>query len=142
MTTGELNVGVIGAGRIGRLHADHLSRRVPRANLVMVADVVHDAATQCARETGANRASTDYREVLDDPKFQDYTLQKYVNEKKFSKATISSFRLSKIEIKNAYSKVSKTELAALRLAKARLEKTESAIKSLFQINVRKKYLRR
>jgi len=57
----------------------------------------------------------------------DEALRKY--EKKFSKANITSFRLSQAEIKNAYSKVSKSELAALRLAKTRLEKTESAIKS-------------
>ena len=60
----------------------------------------------------------------------DESLRKY--EKKFSKATISSFRLSKLEIKYAYSKVSKSELDALRLAKKRLEKTESTIKSLLK----------
>ncbi len=60
----------------------------------------------------------------------DEALQKY--EKKFSKATISSFRLSKVEIKNAYSNVSKSELYALRLAKTRLEKTESTTKSLLK----------
>ncbi len=60
----------------------------------------------------------------------DEALRKY--EKKFSKATISSFRLSKVEIKNAYSNVSKSELYALRLAKTRLEKTESTTKSLLK----------
>jgi len=60
----------------------------------------------------------------------DVALQKY--EKKFSKSNISSFRLSQVEIKNAYSKVSKSELDALRLAKTRLEKTESTIKSILK----------
>jgi len=60
----------------------------------------------------------------------DIAIRKY--EKKFSKANISSLRLTPNEIKNAYSKISKTELAALRLAKARLEKTESSIKSLLK----------
>ncbi len=60
----------------------------------------------------------------------DNAIRKY--EKKFSGANISSLRLSQTEIKNAYSKVSKTELSALRLAKARLEKTESVIKSLLK----------
>ncbi len=60
----------------------------------------------------------------------DEAIRKY--EKKFSGANISSLRLSQTEIKNAYSKVSKTEIAALRLAKARLEKTESIIKSLLK----------
>ena len=53
-------------------------------------------------------------------------------EKKFSNANLSSLRLSKTEIKNAYSKVSKTELNALRLAKARLGKTESAVISMLK----------
>ena len=60
----------------------------------------------------------------------DIAIRKY--EKKFSKANISSLRLTPSEIKNAYSKISKDELAALRLAKNRLEKTESAIKSLLK----------
>ena len=60
----------------------------------------------------------------------DNAIQKY--EKKFSGANVSSLRLTQTEIKNAYNKVSKTELSALRLAKARLEKTELAIKSLLK----------
>ena len=60
----------------------------------------------------------------------DTALRKY--EKKFSRANISSFRLSQVEIKNAYSKISKSELDALCLAKNRLEKTESTIKSLLK----------
>jgi len=60
----------------------------------------------------------------------DEALRKY--EKKFSKASISSLRLSQLEIKNAYSKVSKSELDALCLAKTKLEKTESTIKSMLK----------
>ena len=41
-------------------------------------------------------------------------------------------RLSKREIKNAYSKISKDELYAIRLAKIRLGKTESIVKSLLK----------
>lgn len=60
----------------------------------------------------------------------DDAIRKY--EKKFSGANLSSLRLTQTEIKNAYTKVSKTELSALRLAKARLEKTESVIKSILK----------
>ena len=60
----------------------------------------------------------------------DNAIRKY--EKKFSGVNLSSLRLTQTEIKNAYSKVSKTELSALRLAKARLEKTESVIKSILK----------
>ena len=60
----------------------------------------------------------------------DKAIRKY--EKKFTGANISSLHLSQMEIKNAYSKISKTELSALRLAKSRLEKTESTVKSLLK----------
>jgi myo-inositol 2-dehydrogenase/D-chiro-inositol 1-dehydrogenase len=62
-----LNVGLIGAGRIGRLHAQHLARRVPRAQLVTIADVALEAARACAVENGVATAVADYREVLDRP---------------------------------------------------------------------------
>ena len=60
----------------------------------------------------------------------DDAIRKY--EKNFTGANLSSLRLTQTEIKNAYTKVSKTELSALRLAKARLEKTESIIKSILK----------
>ena len=60
----------------------------------------------------------------------DKAIRKY--EKKFTGANISSLRLSQTEIKNAYSKISKTELSALRLAKSRLRKTELVVKSLLK----------
>jgi myo-inositol 2-dehydrogenase / D-chiro-inositol 1-dehydrogenase len=62
-----LNMGLIGAGRIGRLHAKHLAHRVPRARLVTVADVVLDSAQACAAENSVPKAVSDYRTVLDDP---------------------------------------------------------------------------
>ena len=60
----------------------------------------------------------------------DIAIRKY--EKKFTKANISSLRLTQNEIKHAYSKISKTELDALRLAKDKLGKTESTVKSLLK----------
>ena len=60
----------------------------------------------------------------------DSAVKKY--EKKFTGASISTLRVSLTEIKNAYSKVSKNEITALRLAKTRVEKTESAVKTIFK----------
>ena len=60
----------------------------------------------------------------------DSAVKKY--EKKFTGASLSTLRISKAEIKNAYSKVSKNEIIALRLAKTRVEKTESIIKNIFK----------
>jgi len=63
----KVTVGLIGAGRIGRLHARHLAFHIPEAELVAVADVVLEAAQQCAAEFGVPRATQDPRAVLEDP---------------------------------------------------------------------------
>jgi len=60
----------------------------------------------------------------------DLALKKY--EKKFSGAKLGSFRVSKIEIENAYKKISKQEITAIKLSKKRLEKTESMVKSILK----------
>ncbi|MDC0150237.1 histidinol dehydrogenase [Nitrosopumilus sp.] len=60
----------------------------------------------------------------------DSSVKKY--EKKFTGANISNLRVSKSEIKNAYSKVSKNEITALKLSKNKVEKTESVIKNIFK----------
>ena len=60
----------------------------------------------------------------------DSSVKKY--EKKFTGADISNLRVSKSEIKNAYSKVSKNEITALKLSKNKVEKTESVIKNIFK----------
>jgi len=62
----KLKVGIIGAGRIGRLHADHLSRRIETAELTAVSDVYEDAAKACAEELGIRNTYTDYRRILED----------------------------------------------------------------------------
>ena len=40
----KVNVGLIGAGRIGRVHAENLAYRLPQVQLVAVADVYQEAA--------------------------------------------------------------------------------------------------
>src|SRR5690349_2638067 len=63
----RLNIGLIGAGRIGRVHAANLRTRIPAANLQMVADVNEAAARQCAAEFGIPQAVGDYQAILADP---------------------------------------------------------------------------
>ena len=60
----------------------------------------------------------------------DLAIKKY--ERKFSGAKLTSLRVSKNEIENAYKKVSKQEITAIKIAKNRLEKTESIIKSVLK----------
>src|SRR5919202_2855471 len=62
-----LGIGLIGAGRIGRLHATHLARQVRRARLVAIADLVESLARTCAAEVGVSSVDLDYRRLLERP---------------------------------------------------------------------------
>ena len=63
----KVNVGVIGAGRIGKLHAEHLAYRIPDANIVAIADVFLEAAEKCAADLQIPSAVKDHREIMDNP---------------------------------------------------------------------------
>ena len=60
-----LRVGVLGAGRIGSVHAHTLASCVPGAEVVAVADPVAARAASLAQQVGAARASSAWRDVLD-----------------------------------------------------------------------------
>ena len=63
----KTRIGLIGAGRIGRLHAANLSYRISGAELVAVADVFPEAAKKCAQELSIPSAVADPRQILEDP---------------------------------------------------------------------------
>nr|MBC7243886.1 inositol 2-dehydrogenase [Chloroflexota bacterium] len=63
----KVNVAVIGAGRIGRLHAQNLAFRVPHARLIAIADIALEAAEKCAADCQCPTACQDYRTLLDNP---------------------------------------------------------------------------
>ncbi len=66
----SLKLGLIGAGRIGLLHAEHLTSRIPSAELVMVADAFEEVARDCAARYAIPDFSQDYRDVLTHPDIQ------------------------------------------------------------------------
>ena len=59
-----------GAERIGQLHAEHLSSRIPSANLVMVADTFEETARECAERYSIPYFVQDYHAILDHPNIQ------------------------------------------------------------------------
>jgi myo-inositol 2-dehydrogenase/D-chiro-inositol 1-dehydrogenase len=62
-----VGVALIGAGRMGALHAETLARRLPGARLAAVADAAPGAAERLAGVLGADRAYTDAAQLWDDP---------------------------------------------------------------------------
>src|SRR5437588_46438 len=66
----SLKICLIGAGRIGLQHAEHLTSRIPSADLVMVADAYEEAARQCADRCAIPFATRDYHAILDHPDIQ------------------------------------------------------------------------
>jgi len=61
----KVNVGVIGVGRIGRLHARNLKYQVPGTRLLAVADVFEESAREIASQLEIPVAEKDYRILLD-----------------------------------------------------------------------------
>ncbi len=63
----RLNIGIIGAGRIGRVHAENLAFRLPEAAVAAIADVNSAAARQVAERCGIPRVAGSAAEILSDP---------------------------------------------------------------------------
>ncbi len=59
-----IKIGIIGTGRIGRVHAMSLVRDVPGVEVTMVADPYVDNATAWLDELGIAGRTTDYKEII------------------------------------------------------------------------------
>ena len=62
----KLKIGIIGAGRIGKLHANNLVNRVPDAELIAISDVYAPAAKELAEKLNIPKWYDDYRRILED----------------------------------------------------------------------------
>jgi myo-inositol 2-dehydrogenase/D-chiro-inositol 1-dehydrogenase len=66
----KVNIGVIGAGRIGKLHTEHLVNRIPGANVLAVSDIVEEAAQRCAARFGVPMAVRERTAILDNDEIE------------------------------------------------------------------------
>ncbi len=66
----KYNVGIIGAGRIGKLHAENLVHCVPQANVVAIADVFADNIKAWANDLGIEKVYSDYHDILKDKEIE------------------------------------------------------------------------
>jgi myo-inositol 2-dehydrogenase/D-chiro-inositol 1-dehydrogenase len=62
-----LKLGLIGAGRIGKVHAQSVAYHVPHARITRIADIAPEPARVWAAELGIRSVTADAREILDDP---------------------------------------------------------------------------
>jgi myo-inositol 2-dehydrogenase / D-chiro-inositol 1-dehydrogenase len=63
----KLRIGIIGAGRIGKVHAETLAFRLPEAHPVAIADINLRAAEEVAARCGISAVAPSSSEILADP---------------------------------------------------------------------------
>lgn len=63
----KLNVGIIGAGRIGQVHAKSITYHIPQAKIVAISDIYYEGAEKVAESLGIPNAYEDYHEILNNP---------------------------------------------------------------------------
>ena len=62
----QLNIGIIGAGRIGKVHAQSITYNVPTAKVLGITDVFKDGLQELADKYGIEKVYNDYKEMLAD----------------------------------------------------------------------------
>ncbi len=61
-----IRIGVIGAGRIGKIHSENLATRIPGVEVAAIADVNRAAAEETAARLHIEKACADYQDILGD----------------------------------------------------------------------------
>ncbi len=62
----QLNIGIIGAGRIGKVHMQSITYNVPTAKVLGITDVFKDGLQDLADKYGIEKVYDDYKEMLAD----------------------------------------------------------------------------
>ena len=63
----KLNLGIVGAGRIGNVHASSITYHIPSAQVTRVSDIRPEAARALAEKYGIPAWSDDYNDIINDP---------------------------------------------------------------------------
>ncbi|WP_394231897.1 inositol 2-dehydrogenase [Niallia oryzisoli] len=62
----KVKIGIIGAGRIGKLHAENLVR-IPQVEIKAISDIFAERVTPWAEGLGVQNVTDDYQDILNDP---------------------------------------------------------------------------
>lgn len=89
----KVNIGIIGCGRIGKLHAENLVRNISRANVIAIADVFADKIKSWANELGIENIYSDYHDILNNDKIDAVLICSPTNT--HSKITIEAAQAKK-----------------------------------------------
>jgi len=66
-TRSKIGVGVIGAGRIGKLHIEHLAQNIPEVELTTICSLNLSDIKSLAEQYNVPKVTTDYNTLLADP---------------------------------------------------------------------------
>jgi myo-inositol 2-dehydrogenase/D-chiro-inositol 1-dehydrogenase len=62
-----MKIGLVGAGRIGKLHGELLTKNIPEAEIKTVAEIYADDVGKWAKHLRISKLTTDYTDILNDP---------------------------------------------------------------------------
>jgi len=66
----KLKLGIIGSGRIGKVHTATIVQNVPQAVVVAIADINLDSATELAKKFGVTSVYSNYMDVINHPEVE------------------------------------------------------------------------
>jgi myo-inositol 2-dehydrogenase/D-chiro-inositol 1-dehydrogenase len=66
----KLHIGIIGAGRIGRVHAETLAFRLPEAQIAAITDIDREAALSVAARCNVSNLAASSAEIVADPQIE------------------------------------------------------------------------
>ena len=69
-TSSKIGVGVIGTGRIGALHIEHLAQNIPEAELIAICSLDVPAVESLAKQFNIPKTTDDYTALLADPQIE------------------------------------------------------------------------
>ena len=66
----KIGVGVIGAGRIGKLHIEHLAQNIPEVELISICSLDPAGIESLAKQFNVPKVTEDYTTLLADPQIE------------------------------------------------------------------------
>jgi myo-inositol 2-dehydrogenase/D-chiro-inositol 1-dehydrogenase len=60
----QINLGIIGTGRIGQMHARNISHQISEGKILAISDIIEDAAKKVGEELNVPLITNDYQKIL------------------------------------------------------------------------------